>query len=187
MFRIVLLLLALAFSAAPAAAQNTTCANKPASDNSNACANTRYVTTAITDAYPNVWLKSVMGSGQNATANNFSAANQAMWVVGSLTGNGNGPYSLISVADTATNTTASGFIRGLWVAHNVGVSAGEGSRAAFAPILTIANPLPCTTGASCFHIASFPQTYVSANLGGTVGTYKGAVYGTGGLAQLNSG
>jgi len=187
MFRIVLLLLALAFSAAPAAAQNTTCANKPAADNSNACANTRYVTTAITNAYPNVWLKSVMGSGQNATANSFSAANQAMWMVGSLTGNGNGPYSIISVADTATNTTPSGFIRGLWVAHNVGASAGEGSRAAFAPILTIANPLPCTTGASCFHIAASPQTYITANLGGTLGTPRGAVYGAGAIAQLGSG
>jgi len=185
MFNILVLLIGLL--ASPAFAQNTTCANKPASDNSNACANTRYVTTAITNAYPNVWLKSVMGSGQNATANSFSAANQAMWMVGSLTGNGNGPYSIISVADTATNTTPGGFIRGLWVAHNVGASAGEGSRAAFAPILTIANPLPCTTGASCFHIAASPQTYITANLGGTLGTPRGAVYGAGAIAQLGSG
>ena len=44
MFRIVLLFLALAFSATPAAAQNTTCANKSASDNSNAFANNAYCT-----------------------------------------------------------------------------------------------------------------------------------------------
>ena len=48
-----ILFLLLGLLATPAFAQNTTCANKPASDNSNACANTRYVTTAITSAYPN--------------------------------------------------------------------------------------------------------------------------------------
>ena len=47
MFRIALLLLTLAFSAGSGAAQNVTCATRPAGDNSNACASTAFVSTAI--------------------------------------------------------------------------------------------------------------------------------------------
>jgi len=51
-----LILLLLLFVADPARAQNTTCANRPANDSSNACANTRYVTGAVLTgpAYPTV-------------------------------------------------------------------------------------------------------------------------------------
>jgi len=46
--RKLLLLLGLLFALSDGAwAQNTTCSNRPASDNSNACANTRFVQTAI--------------------------------------------------------------------------------------------------------------------------------------------
>ncbi|WP_457797645.1 hypothetical protein [Methylocystis sp. S23] len=134
-----------------------------------------------------VWRKTLSGSGQNATATGFSPANQSLYLQGSLTGNGLGPYALIAPTDTATNTTSGAFINGLWVSHVIGAGAGEGSRNAFMPTLTIANPLPCTSGAHCFHSASFPQTYVSANLGGDSGTSKGDVYGNNGLAQLESG
>jgi len=182
-----ILVLLFGLLASPAFAQNITCANKSAGDNSNACANTRYVTTALTNAYPLMWLKSAQGTGVNATATTFSASNQALWLVGTLTGTGSGPYALISATDTSTNNAPAGFTDALWVAHNIGTSAGEGSRAALRTILTIANPLPCTTSTTCFHIASFPQAYVTANLGGSGGTPKGTVYGAGAIAQAGAG
>lgn len=47
-----ILILLFALFGSPAFAQNTTCANKPANDSSNACANTRYVTNAISSIIP---------------------------------------------------------------------------------------------------------------------------------------
>lgn len=47
MFRKLLLALAFALAATSAQAQNTTCSNRPNGDTSNACANTRFVQTAI--------------------------------------------------------------------------------------------------------------------------------------------
>lgn len=51
------LTLALALAVSPAYAQNTTCANRPAGNSSNACANTRFVGTAYTNllATINTW------------------------------------------------------------------------------------------------------------------------------------
>jgi hypothetical protein len=187
MFNILVLLFGLL--ASPAFAQNTTCANKAAADSSNACANTRYVTTALTNAYPLMWLKSAQGTGVNAVATGYNAASQALFLNGTYTGSGTAPYSLFSVSDTGSAST-NGFRSGLWVAYNIGVSAGEANRAALLPIFTIANPLPCTSGGTkCFHAAAFPQLYVSANLGGTAGANnsRGDVYGAGVLAQATSG
>lgn len=127
------------------------------------------------------------GTGGNATTNTFSSANQALYLSGTLTGAGLAPYSVMSITDTASDGGSSGFIAGLFLAHNIGVSAGESSRAAFQPILTIANPLTDVSSRGLFYISSFPQVYVSANLGGTGGTPKGDVYGAGALAQLQSG
>ena len=187
MFRIVLLLLALAFSAAPAAAQNTTCANKPASDNSNACANTRYVTTAITNAYPNVWLKSVMGSGQNATANSFSASNQALWLVGNYTGSGTGPFAEISATDTA-NSGGSNFPNSaLRIDHNVNAGAGVGNRNTLLSILTKNTAIAGTDTTKKFYTPFFSQMYSTAGDGGSGGSPYGAYYGFSSIMQAQSG
>lgn len=182
MFRIVLLLLALAFSAAPAAAQNTTCANKSASDNSNACANTRYVTTALTNAYPLMWLKSAQGTGVNATGATFGPTGQALYLSGTYVGAGYAPYALLSVTDSGSETT---YDRpAMWIVHNV--TGGEGSRTALKTQLNINNDLPCTVTTRCFHIANFPQTYVNAKLGGDAVTFRGDSYGGGCFNQLSA-
>lgn len=126
------------------------------------------------------------GTGVNATANSFSASNQALFLSGTLTNTGTAPYALLSLTDTAAS---SGFLTGLWVAHNIGASAGEGSRAGFQSILTINNPLTDVSNRGLYYIASFPQTYVGANLGGAsgAGNQRGDVYGAGALVQVGSG
>lgn len=134
------------------------------------------------------FLPSGLGTGADATANGFTAANQALFLSGTLTGSGLGPYGLLSITDTATGSGAS-FLPGLWVAHNIGVGAGEGSRVAFQPVLRIDNPLTDAANRGLFYIAGFPQTYVTKNLGGTSGSgnSRGDVYGGGSLVQLESG
>lgn len=142
--------------------------------------------TQVSGLYP--YGKGTAGTGNNATANGFSASNQALFLQGTLTGSGLGPHSLISITDTATGSGTS-FLPGLWVAHNIGASAGEGSRVAFQPILRIDNPLTDASNRGLFYIAGFPQTYVTKSLGGAsgAGNSRGDVYGGGSLAQLESG
>jgi len=187
MFNILVLLFSLLTS--PAFAQNTTCANRPADDNSNACANTRFVTSAITAAYPNVWLKSVVGTSVNATATGFGPTNQAQYLVGTFTGSGAAPYSLFSVADTATGTTAVPALAAQWISHNINSGAGAGSRFSLMPILTKNVALPGTDASKKFYTPIFPQFYVKSGDGGSaVGpTYYGAHYGFSSLVQVESG
>lgn len=127
------------------------------------------------------------GTGANATATGFSSTNQALFLSGTLTGTGTAPYSLFSITDTAS--TPGQFLAAHWIAHNIGASAGEGSRVTSQPILTINNPLTDVSNRGMFYIASFPQTYVNANLGGSSGANnaRGSVYGGGSLVQLGSG
>lgn len=182
-------ILALLFSllASPAFAQNTTCANRPAADNSNACANTRYVTSAITAAYPNTWLKSVAGTSQNATANSFSAANQALWLVGNYTGSGTGPFAEISATDTA-NSGGSNFPNtALRIDHNINSGAGAGNRNTLLPILTKNVAIAGSDGTKKFYTPFFSQMYAYAGDGGSLGTPLGSYYGMSSILQLLSG
>lgn len=180
MFNILVLLFGLLVS--PAFAQNTTCANKAAADSSNACANTRYVTTALTNAYPLMWLKSAQGTGVNATGATFGPTGQALYLSGTYIGDGYAPYALISVTDSGSETT---YDRpAMWIVHNV--TGGEGSRTALKTQLNINNDLPCTVTSRCFHIANFPQTYVNAKLGGDAITFRGDSYGGGCFNQLSA-
>jgi hypothetical protein len=173
----------------PAFAQNTTCANKPAADNSNACANTRFVTSAITAAYPNTWLKSVVGTSQNATATAFAPANQAQYLVGSFTGSGGAPYALTSVADTATGSTAVPALAAQWIAHNINAGAGEGNRFSLMPILTKNVAIAGTDASKKFYTPFFAIHFANAGDGGSaVGpTYYGSYYGIASLLEMRSG
>lgn len=129
-----------------------------------------------------------VGTGVNATANGYSSTNQALWLVGNYTQTGGAPYGLVSITDTGTGSGVA-FRPGLWVAHNIGASAGEGSRVALQPILRIDNPLTDVSNRGLYYISAFPQTYVTKNLGGAsgAGNSRGDVYGGGSLAQLESG
>lgn len=185
MIHILVLLFGLLVS--PAFAQNTTCANKPASDNSNACANTRYVTSAFTAAYPLMWLKSVQGTGGNATATTFSAANQALWLVGNYTGSGTGPFAEISVTDTA-NSGGSNFPNtALRIDHNINSGAGAGNRNTLLPILTKNVAIAGSDGTKKFYTPFFSQMYAYAGDGGSPGTPLGSYYGMSSILQLLSG
>lgn len=61
MFRIILLLFALI--ASPAAAQNTTCADRPIGNSTNACANTRFVQQNVTQSPLQVFYPETYGAG----------------------------------------------------------------------------------------------------------------------------
>ena len=126
MFRIVLLLLTIAFSAVPAAAQNTTCANRPANDTSNACANTRFVGTAYTNllATANTWTATQTfnapiisnanntwsGSYQNNTGSIYSGAAYSASQVSGWINNiwAGSQYSVISPVFSASVPTGGG-------------------------------------------------------------------------------
>lgn len=185
MIHILVLLFGLLVS--PAFAQNTTCANKPASDNSNACANTRYVTSAFTAAYPLMWLKSIQGTGGNATATTFSAANQALWLVGNYTGSGTGPFAEISATDTA-NSGGSNFPNtALRIDHNINSGAGAGNRNTLLPVLTKNAAIAGSDGTKKFYTPFFSQMYAYAGDGGSPGTPMGSYYGMSSILQLLSG
>lgn len=171
----------------PAAAQNTTCANKPASDNSNACANTRYVTSAITAAYPNTWLKSVAGTSVNATASGFTAANQALFLSGTLTGTGEGPHAFFSATDTANNSTVGQAISAVRMQHAISTGAGAGNRITLYPILIKSVAAPGTTKALKGYLPFFAKSFFSAGDGGGSGTEMGNAYGGAFQVNLTSG
>mgnify|MGYP000969721854 FL=1 len=93
MFRIVLLLLALVFSATPAAAQNPTCPTRPSGDTSNACASTAFVNGMIGAIFttPHTWTQlqsfstTTASRSVNTTSNgallssNIGPAGLALW------------------------------------------------------------------------------------------------------------
>lgn len=130
---------------------------------------------------------SAVGTGGDATTTGFTAANQALSLIGSLTGTGAnyGPYSLLSIADTA-GTNAQGFIAGQWIAHNINNGALVGNRAAMLPIMTknaavSGTPDPLRQ----YYIAAFPQLFVNAGDGGTsTSDYRGSHYGIGSLVEV---
>lgn len=68
-----LLALALILFSAPAFAQNTQCSDRPNGDNTNACANTRFVHNSVTAAVPSVTIES-QGGGCSATVPDNTAA-----------------------------------------------------------------------------------------------------------------
>ena len=129
------------------------------------------------------------GTGANATTTGFSAANQALWVSGTLTGSGTGPYSIINITDTAQNLTAGTAVAGLWIAHNINTGALAGNRTSLQPILTKNVALPGTDKNLKFYIPHFSQFYVNSGDGGSaVGpTYYGDHYGGAALVQAGSG
>lgn len=146
---------------------------------------TRPTMTDISGLLP--YATGAAGTGLNATANNFSSTNQALWLVGTLTNTGTAPYSLISVGDTAANSTYGDAVRSLWIAHNINTGAGAGNRFALTPILTKNVALPGTDKNLKFYIPHFSQFYVKSGDGGSIGNYYGAHYGGGALVQAESG
>ena len=146
---------------------------------------TRPTMTDISGLLP--YATGAAGTGLNATANNFSSSNQALWLVGTLTNTGSAPYSLISVGDTAANSTYGDAVRSLWIAHNINTGAGAGNRFALTPILTKNVALPGTDKNLKFYIPHFSQFYVKSGDGGSIGNYYGAHYGGSALVQAESG
>lgn len=131
------------------------------------------------------------GTGRNATAVGFSAAQQALWLVGTYTGSGPGPYAEVSVTDTATNTQVGTALVGWRVDHSFGgAGTGAGSRNAIQSILNVTGPTPLVGGnpdVFKFYTAVFGQSYAFANDNGTSPAPHGLLYGLAGLAQLSAG
>jgi hypothetical protein len=130
--------------------------------------------------------ESIIGLKSVSAAGTFGI-DSAFYINSQYIGTGSNPFSFIGITDSATNNVAGSWLSGQWISHIVGPGAGAGSRTTHLPMLTISNPIPCTIGAACFQTASFPQAYVSANLGGTAITSMGDVYGAGVIAEAQSG
>ncbi len=185
MFQVLALLFGLL--ASPAFAQNTTCSDRGASDNSNACANTRYVTSAITASYPNVWLKSVVGTGKNAVATDFNPLYQSLWIVGTYSGSGVGPFAEISATDTANSNGSTFPNSALRIDHNINNGAGAGNRNTLLPILTKNIAISGTDATKKFYTPFFSQMYSTAGDGGSGGSPYGSYYGFSSIMQAQSG
>lgn len=125
----------------------------------------------------------------NALATGFSLGEQALFLAGSITGSGLGPYAEISIADAAQNLTAGTAIVGLRVDHNFGgVGTGAGNRTAMQSILVHHTAAaPGTDTNLKFYSAVFGQVYARVNDGGISGVPRGNYYGISGLAQSESG
>lgn len=123
----------------------------------------------------------------NAVATDFSQAYQALFMDGTYTGSGTGPYAEISVADTAGDSTAGTALSALRIDHHIASGASAGNRNAFAPVLSYDATVPGTDGTLTFYAASFPQAYYRANGGGDAVTYRSDAYASNCLTQLENG
>lgn len=123
----------------------------------------------------------------NSVANGFSLAQQAMFLNGTYTGSGLGPYAEISLADTAQNLTAGTALAGLRVDHSINTTAGAGNRTAIQGILIQNAPTVGTDNNLKFYTGVFGQVYVNSNDNGVFGTPRGSYYGIAGIAQAQSG
>ena len=146
---------------------------------------TRPTMTDISGLLP--YATGAAGTGLNATASGFSSSNQALWLVGNLTGVGTGPYSIISVNDTSSNSTAGTAQAALWVAHNIKAGAGAGNRSSLLPILVKDAALPGTDKNLKFYVPFFSQFYINAGDGGSAGNYMGDHYGGASIVQAQTG
>lgn len=127
------------------------------------------------------------GTSVNATATTFSAANQALWLVGTYTGTGSGPYAEFSITDTATNTTLGQALSGVRIDYNFGgTGTGAGNRTGLLPIMNMTGPTPGTNDDLKFYAPFFSQGYFYSSDGGTgsgAGNAHGNMYGGAMLAQ----
>ena len=185
MFNILVLLFGLLVS--PAVAQNVTCATRVTGDNSNACANTAFVNNSITASYPNVWLKSVVGTGKNAVATDFNPLYQSLWIVGTYSGSGVGPFAEISATDTANSNGSTFPNSALRIDHNINNGAGAGNRNTLLPILNKNIAISGTDATKKFYTPFFSQMYSTAGDGGSGGSPYGSYYGFSSIMQAQSG
>ncbi len=126
---------------------------------------------------------------KNATANDFSIANQAFWLVGNYTGSGQGPYAEIGITETGENLAVGAALTGLRIDYTYGgPGTGAGNRIGQLVILNHNGPTPDTNNDSLkFYLATFGQTYIRSSDGGTPSAPKGDAYGIAALAQMEPG
>ena len=127
------------------------------------------------------------GTTTNATATGFTTANQALFLAGTYTGTGEGPYAEVSIADTATNTTVGATLSGFRIDHTFGATGtGAGNRTSLLPIMSMVGPTAGTNDSLKFHSPFFSQGYFYSGDGGTgsgVGNAHGNYYGGASIVQ----
>lgn len=122
-----------------------------------------------------------------ASATAWAPANQAIYAVGSYTGTGQGPYSVISLDDSVTNTQLGVAAIGVYIAHNIVAGAGAGNRTTLQPTLSKNAPTSGTNPLLKFYTPFFSQHYINSDDGGTSGNYVGDHYGGCSLVQAQTG
>ena len=127
------------------------------------------------------------GTGVNATATTFSASNQSLWLVGTYTGSGTGPFAEISATDTANSGGSIFPNTALRIDHNLNAGAGAGNRNTLLPILTKNTAVAGTDATKKFYTPFFSQMYSTAGDGGSGGSPYGSYYGFSSIMQAQSG
>lgn len=146
---------------------------------------TRPTMTDISGLLP--YATGAAGTGLNALATDFSHSYQALWLAGTYSGTGVGPYAEIRVIDTANSGGSSFPNAALRIDHNINSGASAGNRNSLLPILTKNVALAGTSPDLKFYTPFFSQFYVKSGDGGTLGTPYGAHYGFSSLIQAESG
>ena len=141
--------------------------------------------TQVSGLYP--YGTGAAGTGANATATTFSAANQSLWLVGTYTGSGTGPFAEISATDTASSGGSIFPNTALRIDHNVNTGAGAGNRNSLLPILNKNVAIAGTDATKKFYTPFFSQMYSTAGDGGSGGSPYGSYYGFSSIMQAQSG
>lgn len=169
MFKRLALGLLLAFIAAPALAQNTTCSNRPTGDSSNACANTRFVTTAVPIVTPSALTKT---DDTNVTLTLTGAPATALLQAVQIAAGWTGQLSLDRGGTASSLTASNGGI--LW--------SGASGLAILSGTATARQMLQSgATGAPAWSTATWPATTTVNQL-----LYSSSANVVGGLAAGNS-
>lgn len=129
-------------------------------------------------------LGSIQGTGANAVASASGPADQALYVSGTYTGSGSNPYALINATDTASSS-GNGLV-GLMVNESFG-SAGSGAGNRTASAINLLQTAPTPGSGTEFYTGAFINVESVGGDGGTISAPRGAYYGIGGVATLDSG
>lgn len=187
--RKLLLVLAFALISQSAWAQNTQCSNRPAGDNSNACANTRFVGTAIAAIPPpagtppggtpgqiqynnagafggfttsgDFTINTATGAGTLATVNANTGAFGSATSCVTFTTNGKG---LITAASQTTCTPALGSITGFGTGVATALAINVGTTGSFSRLIangTIALGTGAITSGTCATVVTVAATGVA--------------------------
>lgn len=148
----------------PALAQNSQCANRPAGDATNACANTRFVGTATTNLLSanNTWI----GTNDFSAQTSFTLAPKFLSLSGPMIANGSSAASVGTLSGNTTKlmTGAGSFTNGNLAKFDANGNVIDGGTAGLGSVTSVGLSLP-----AIFSVSGSPVT-TSGTLSGSLAT-----------------